>query len=456
MKPTALQILAAGCNGTLHGDAGRTGTQVSTDSRSITAGDVFVALKGDRFDGHSYLAAVSAAGAAAVVVSDMPSAALGDTAIIHVPDTLKALQDISRAYRLAHAPFVIGITGSSGKTSVKDMTISVFEQQHQVCGTHGNFNNHIGLPLSILRLREGDTCAVLEMGMNHPGEIAPLAAIALPDAAIITNVGVAHIEHMGSRAAIALEKGMLAEAITAQGYIVLSANDDFTDSIAARCKGTIIRAGIEAGDVAATNLIGTATGTTFTLNFSGEKHEVNLPILGQHMVCNAALAAAAGWKHGISAARICEALSGSKLTKGRLEPKTARGITFLDDSYNANPDSMAAGLRTLASTPCAGNRVAVLGRMGELGEHAVQGHFDIGRMIPSLGLHALFTVGHEAHLISEAAAEAAPGFSVKHFADHAECAHYLRSYLQPTDLVLLKGSRSAAMEKVLNHFDSDS
>ena len=435
----------------LRGDGGRLVTSIATDSRHIAPGDLFIALEGEKFDGHHFLRQVAEAGAAAVMVSRLPEG--WDTlpcAVIHVPDTLAGLQQLARHYRAWHKPFVLGITGSNGKTSTKDLACSVMSAKYQVCATEGNFNNHIGLPLSILKLRQGDTCGVFEMGMNHPGEIAPLAAIAAPDAAIITNIGVAHIEYMGSREAIALEKGTLAEAVPEQGFVVLDANDDFTPAIAARCKARVLRAGIGKGDVAAHDLKGSAEGTSFTLDFSGTRTKAFLPVPGSHMVANAALAATVAWQTGISPQAIVESLRGARLTKGRLETRNVNGVTFLDDSYNANPDSMKAGLRTLADLASAGRRIAVLGRMGELGSHALEGHREVGRYAASLNLDALFTVGNEANVITEAAAASNPALGTEHFSTHEACAAHLQSHLRAGDLVLLKGSRSAGMERVLS------
>lgn len=450
MKPLDLQTIARFCGGKLHsGDGTLLVTEVNTDSRKVASGEVFVAIVGERFDAHDFLPQVAAAGASAVVVSRVPSSPL-PCAVIEVGDTLAAIQNLALEYRQWHAPYVIGITGSNGKTSTKDLTSRVMAIKHQVCATPGNLNNHLGLPLSILRLTEGDTCGVFEMGMNHPGEIAPLAAIALPDAAIITNVGIAHIENMGSREAIALEKGMLAEAVHERGIVVLHANDDFTPSIAKRCRARVVQAGIGQGDVAALNLRATVEGTAFTLDFGGEKFEAFLPVPGEHMVGNAALAAALGWQSGIAPADIVAALSQAKLTKGRLETKHINGITFLDDSYNANPDSMMAGLRTLAGIDCPARRIAVLGRMGELGSHAEAGHRDVGAYALSLGIDAVISVGgDEAALISTAAEK-----SGLHFPDQAACAAFLKSSLRSGDIVLLKGSRSSGMEKVLSHFQT--
>ncbi len=459
MKPLPISTIAEFCGGQLRGgDGSRLAASVSTDSRKIRPGDVFIALVGDKFDAHDFVPQVAKDGAAAVIVSRMSSAISSlPCAVIEVADTLIALQQLAHRYRLLHDPLVIGITGSNGKTSTKDFTRAVMSQSFSVCATAGNLNNHIGLPLSILRLGERDDCGIFEMGMNHPGEIKVLAAIAQPRAAIITNIGVAHIEHMGSREAIAQEKGTLAEAVPASGWVVLNANDEFTASIASRCRGQIVTAGVGRGDVAAVELQRSAEGTTFTLDFGGEKIATHLPVPGEHMVGNAALAAACGWRHGIQPAAIGDAIRNVKLTGGRLETKRIGGIVFLDDSYNANPDSMRAGLRTLVSLDCTGRRIAVLGRMGELGPHAVAEHQGIGQFAAGLPLDALFTVGEEggdASLISAAAQRLRSDFNSCHFPSHSECAAHLRGFLREGDLVLLKGSRSAGMEKVLSHYQA--
>ncbi len=453
MKPIDITTLARFAGGTLiHGTGEAPVTNVNTDSRKMTPGDVFVALAGERFDAHHFIPQVIASGAAAVIVSRMEDSwnAPG-TSVILVEDTLTALQTLALHYRQWHDPLVIGITGSNGKTSTKDLTCAVMATAHQVRATLGNLNNHIGLPLSILSLTTGDTCGVFEMGMNHPGEIAPLAAIAKPDGAIITNIGVAHIENMGTQEAIALEKGRLAEAVDAEGFVVLNANDRFTPSIRQRTAARVIEAGLGRGDVSAHDLKVTAEGTRFTLDISGTREDAFLPVPGEHMVGNATLAAAAAWQAGVSAADIVAALSAASLTKGRLETKLICGVTFLDDSYNANPDSMKAGLKTLAGLACKGRRIAVLGRMGELGAHAESGHREVGRCAAEAGVDALFTVGNEARWIAEAAAAAGLG-QVHCCEDHASCTSQLRAWLKEGDLVLVKGSRSAAMETIITLF----
>jgi UDP-N-acetylmuramoyl-tripeptide--D-alanyl-D-alanine ligase len=277
--------------------------------------------------------------------------------------------------------------------------------------------------------------------------------IALPDAAIVTNVGVAHIEYMGSQDMIGWEKGTLPANVYGEGVVVLNANDEYTPRIARHCQALTYTAGTDAGDVRAFDLRAGAGGTTFKLDFSGEVVETFLPVMGSHMVGNAALAACMGWAHGIAPDQIAEVLRQAKLTGGRMETKTVNGILFIDDSYNANPDSMRAGLATLAHVNGTGQKVAVLGRMGELGSLAAVEHCRVGEYAASLGLTAVYSVGDEGALITNAARDAGQG-ETRNFSSHEACAAHLREILQEGDAVLLKGSRSAAMEKILSHFQT--
>ena len=453
MRPLTLQTVADfACGRLLQGDPEVVVTRVSTDSRRIALGDLFIALQGERFDGHTFASQVLAAGASAIIASQpLP----GITApIIQVEDTLVALQNLARAYRAWHSPKIIALTGSNGKTSTKDLLTAVLASQFPLFATQGNLNNHIGLPLTLLSLAPEHTHAITEMGMNHAGEIRTLVDIARPDAAILTNIGVAHIEHLGSQENIAWEKASLPVNIPATGHVVLNANDAYTPRIARLCQASVLTAGIDAGDIAAYDISSTPTGTTFTLDFGGSRQTVHLPLLGRHMVGNAALAAAMGHALGLSPSQIAQALSTASLTGGRLQPRLVDGIQFIDDSYNANPDSMLAGLRTLAETPAA-RRFAVLGGMGELGPHAINGHAQVGQFAATLSLAGLFTVGSDlAQRIGLAAHAVKPGFPILHFPDHASCAAHLRTLLTPGDVVLLKGSRSATVEKVLTLFQT--
>ncbi len=457
MKPISLQTVADFCEGKLlTGNGSQIVRRVSTDSRKFQTGDVFVALIGEKFDAHAFIAEAAQKGASAVIVSSAPAdAASLSCAVILVKDTLIALQSLARHQRRLMNPLVIGITGSNGKTSTKDFAASVMSGQYRVCATESNFNNHIGLPQTILGMDENQNCAVLEMGMNHAGEIAILASVAEPNAAIITNIGVAHIEHLGSREAIAIEKGTLAEAVPADGVVVLNANDEFTPSIQSRCRAKVLTAGVNRGDVKATIHEIAAQGSRFYLDFAGTSRiDAFLPFPGEHMVANAALAAACAWHYGVSPEAIVSGLSQAQLTKGRVQLKTVRGIIFLDDSYNANPDSMRAGIRTLVEIKIPGRKIAVLGRMGELGAHAQQGHREVGVFAARSGLDAVFTVGDEAAQITDAASAERSDMTLKNFDDHSQCTAALRDWLRAGDAVLLKGSRSAGMEQVLKNLES--
>ncbi len=458
MKPLSLNIITEYCDGRLvKGDPAVVCGSVNTDSRKIQPGELFFALVGEHFNAHDFISQVALGGAAAVVVSRTPeNVATLPCAVIEVEDTLLALQTLARRHRELTRPLVVGITGSNGKTSTKDFLAAIMRQKFQVGATLGNLNNHIGLPITMLRMQEGDDCGIFEMGMNHAGEIEVLASIAQPDAAIITNIGVAHIEYMGTRENIALEKGMLVEAVPGNGLVVLNANDDYATSLAARSKGKVLLAGIARGDVSASISESGVQGSTFTLDFAGTNQiEVHLPVPGEHMVGNATLAAACAWHYGVSPEQIAGVLGKVEITKGRLQVKHWHGVTFLDDSYNANPDSMRAGLKTLAGMNVSGRKIAVLGRMGELGAHAESGHREVGEFAALMGLDAVFTVGEEASIMSEVASRAPQKTETRHFGSHADCSDYLMSWLKKDDAVLLKGSRSSGMEKILTPFEKE-
>ena len=452
MIPQSLTTLTEWTGGRLlagdpHGVVG----SVCTDTRNITPGCLFVALLGERFDAHDFAAQAIEAGAAAVLVSrpvTMPEGA----AVLLVDDTLVALQAMAAAYRRVWDGLVIGLTGSNGKTSTKDMIRAVLARRFKVCATSGNLNNHIGLPLTVLSAEAEETHAVCEMGMNHPGEIAPLAAIAGPDVAVVTNIGTAHIEHLGSREAIALEKGMLVEAVHPDGMVILNANDSFTPDLVARSQAQVLTAGTETGDVRVTDVHSSGAGCSFFLHLPDHSSaQVQLGVPGLHMAGNAALAAAVGYHLGFRMEEIVEGLESAVLTHGRLQLRAADGLLFLDDSYNANPDSMRAALETLLSFVCTGKRIAVLGRMGELGDIAEREHRSLGAAVHLAGVDQLCVVGAGDATLISAGYLGAGGNPARHhsFPDHAACAAHLRATAGPTDLILVKGSRSAAMELVI-------
>lgn len=453
MDSLSLSEIASMAGATLLRDhPGLAVSRISKDTRTITSGDLYLALRGENFDGNAFAAQAFEAGAAAALM-DCPEKAqeLAKThPVILAEDSLAALTRLADAWRDRLNLKVVCITGSSGKTSTKEFTAAVLGSRLRTVKTQGNLNNHIGLPLSILSTDSAHQAAVWEIGMNHPGEIAPLAALAKPTCAIITNIGTAHIEHLGSREAIALEKGMLAEAIETGGAVILPARDDYADAIALRCKAKVVRAGIDSGDLQATNIAHTPTGTSFTVVHGGQSLAASIPVQGRHMVSNAVLALAAGLECGIPLESAVKALSKSRLTGGRLEQKILRGIVFLDDTYNANPDSMEAALETLRAIPGGGRRIAVLGKMGELGDYASEGYRRTGAAAAKLA-DILVTVGTETAPVAEAARNLGMG-RIHETENTANAARMIEQLARPGDIVLVKGSRSARMETLLTHF----
>ncbi len=435
-----------------NGDGDRLVTHLSTDSRSIQPGDLFLALRGDNFDGHKFVEQAMQRGAVgAIVETKWTGKPAPNFSILRVADTLVAYQQVAADYRRSLGLKVVAITGSNGKTSTKDFTASVLGHRFQVAKTEGNFNNHVGLPQTMLEATASDQIGVWEIGMNHPGEIAPLAQLARPDVAIITNIGIAHLEFMGTREAIAQEKGELAAALPPDGTLILNRGDEFADAIAQRTSAKVIFAGIDGGEVQAREIVQTAEGAEFTVCEGAHRCHAVLPVPGLHMVQNALLAIAAGRVFGLSLEQCAAGLAAAPVTKARLQIKNIGGVQFIDDSYNANPDSMKAALRTLAELETDGRRFAVLGQMAELGAESARGHQEVGEVAASLGIDHLISLGKDSAEI----ASAARGAGLKNsrtLASVEEVAEFLCETAHPGDLVLIKGSRAARTERVLEEF----
>lgn len=454
MIKCSIQTICAAAGGTLvSGDgAGMVEAGVSTDTRNLPAGCLFVALAGENFDAHDFLSKAVDGGAAAMLVNRVPDdLEAGSTAVIQVEDTLLALQRLARWYRDELGVVVVGITGSNGKTTAKDFTRSVLGQRFEVNATKGNLNNHIGVPLTILSTEEEADVIVVEMGMNHPGEIAPLCEIARPHLGIITNVGTAHIEHMGSRDAIAEEKGALARSLPEVGTLLVTAGCDYAGYYQERTLARTMTVGNGRGLVRAESLVFDADGAHFNLVVEGQgETPVTVNVAGRHMVNNALLAAGAGVALGMSVEEIAAGLEAAEITSGRLKRFEKDGITVFDDTYNANPDSVKAAIDVLAEqvTTNGNTKTVVLGMMAELGRFAEEMHKDVGRHAVEQGVR-LVTVGAEAEQIAEGARELGLG-EVNHFDDYSAAAAWLRKELHAGDLVLFKGSRMAAVETVMN------
>src|SRR2546423_10547155 len=295
MNPLPLSEIARFAGGSIScGDESVTIEKVSSDSRTLKPGELFVALRGENFDGHNFVESIANTGAAgAIVDSNWSGKVREDFALIRAKDTLKAYQELAANYRRSLTLSVVAITGSNGKTSTKDFTAAVLARRFRVTKTEGNFNNHVGLPRTMLEATSQDEVAVWEIGMNHPGEIAALAQLAGPDAAIITNIGTAHIEFMGSLEAIAAEKAALAEAVGPHGTVILNADDSFTEKIAKRTQAHVILAGTTGGGICASEITQSASGSDFTILEGAHRCRAQLPVPGLHMVQNAMLAVAA-------------------------------------------------------------------------------------------------------------------------------------------------------------------
>ena len=426
---------------------------VSTDTRTLEPGTAFFALRGERFDGDAFARQALDKGAALVVVHQWDGEPPAGAAVIVVADTVLALQKLARWWRRQLDIPVVCITGSNGKTSTKDFAAAVLSRKFKVSATRGNFNNHIGLPLTVLATTPEHTAAVWEIGMNHAGELAPLCEIARPKYGIITNIGTAHIENLGSRDAIAEEKGTLARALPPEGCLFITASCDYHEYLRQRTKAHLVPVGNGRGVVRAEDLQHAADRTTFTLVIDEVgQARVTLAVPGKHMVTNALLAAAAGWKLGISIEEIAAGLASASLTGSRLHPYDCHGVTVIDDTYNANPESMAAAIETLAETPAAAGarRFAVLGRMAELGPHSPAAHTKTGTLAAQRGIVVVAVgEGSEGIAAGAAAAQTAMLSPACHIRDYADAAAWLRREVKPGDVVLFKGSRAAAVEKVM-------
>jgi|TARA_B110000914_G_scaffold32521_1_gene25332 UDP-N-acetylmuramoyl-tripeptide--D-alanyl-D-alanine ligase len=440
MKSYSLQQLATAMSGTLPQGGGERviSAGVSTDTRSIAEGVLFFALKGENFDAHNFLPGAVEAGAGAMVIQDATNLPDGIPAVL-VNDTLDALQALAKWYRTELGIPVVAVTGSNGKTSTKDFIRSVLSQKFRVNATLGNLNNHIGLPLTVLATKEDDEVGIFEMGMNHPGELAPLCEIGRPNIGVITNVGTAHIEHLGSREAIALEKGTVARALNENGTLLVPSDCDFLDDFCEATSAKVIAVG--EGSLRAENVMPAENGSTFDLVIDDlGRIATSISVPGNHMISNALLAAGVGAVLGLSLEEIATGLQNAKLTSGRLRQYQSGGVTVIDDTYNANPESVIAGLETLANLPGKGGRTAALGIMAELGDHASEAYGRIGRVARELNLQ-LVTIGEEAIAYG----------ADHHFQNHEETVSWLSSNISSGELVLFKGSRMAAMERVMKH-----
>ncbi|WP_342760352.1 UDP-N-acetylmuramoyl-tripeptide--D-alanyl-D-alanine ligase [Paenibacillus sp. PK3_47] len=429
---------------------------VVTDSRKITPGCLFVPLAGDHFDGHHYSAAALAAGSAATLWQRDKGLAPEGGGVILVDDTLSALQKLSAAYLSQIAPQVVGVTGSNGKTTTKDMITALLEKQYKVHKTQGNFNNHIGLPLTVLSMSEDVQIAILEMGMSSRGEIALLAALAPPDVAVITNIGESHLLQLGSRKEIARAKLEIAEGLKRGGLLIYNGDEPLLAEVMAEENFhapediKTFRFGLSAdNDDYPTGMMTHNEGMTFTSNLH-QDNALTLPLQGRHNVVNALAALAVARHYGVSEQNIAEGLTGLKLTGMRIEViQTASGLTLLNDAYNASPTSMKAAIDVLQSMKTGGSRIAVLGDMLELGPDEAEFHREIGNYLDPAETDLVFAYGPLSAHIAEAAEQKFGAGRVFAFTDKEKLTSDLISRCDAGDVVLFKASRGMRLEHVL-------
>ena len=420
---------------------------VCSDTRSLRPGELFVALQGPNFDGHDHLRRAASLGAAGALVSRRIDCELPQ---ILVDDSLTGLQCLARGWRQRFALPVLAVTGSNGKTTVKQMLAAILATQGEVLATAGNLNNHIGVPLTLLRLRDDHAYAVIEMGANHAGEIAALAAIAQPQVGVVTQAGDAHLEGFGSRDGVAHAKGELFAGLPENGVAVINADDHYR-SLWRELAGerSVLEFGLQAGTAISAEAISALPqeapeAMQFDLLTPAGRATVNLPLPGRHNVSNALAAAAAATALGLDPAQIAAGLGQVRNVGGRVQTRQGiHGARILDDSYNANPDSLRAALALLQSWP--GEHWLVLGAMAELGPQTEAQHAAAGRMARETGIARLFTLGSVA-----ASAAGEFGVGAQRFEQVQELIGCLREQIDQRVVLLVKGSRSARMERVVD------
>jgi UDP-N-acetylmuramoyl-tripeptide--D-alanyl-D-alanine ligase len=425
---------------------------VSIDSRTLPSGALFIAIRGEHFDGHAFLQDAMDRGASGLMVVEAPSVAAG-LVVVQVRDTVQALQDLGRTIRRASGAKVVAITGSAGKTTTKEITADLLSSRYRVFRNTGNLNNHIGLPLSLVGLCEGPDIAVVEFGMNHTGEIRTLVGIAEPDVRVWTNVGDAHVGHFGSREGVAAAKAEILEQATEDTVVVANADDPLVMAHLSGYQGRRVTFGESAGaDVRATAIAdrgfdGTAAEV---VTVTGAWH-VDVPLAGRVQLLNVLAATAVALEFGVPPAEIAARVAAlTPVARRGRSSRRADGVRIVDDSYNASPAAVAAMLAALAATPAAGRRIAVLGEMLELGDASRDLHEACGRAAAEAGVHTLVAIGGPVAdgFAAGAIAAGLPGSRIFRYTDSASAAEPVARLVGADDLVLVKGSRGTRTDIV--------
>ncbi|NLW28196.1 UDP-N-acetylmuramoyl-tripeptide--D-alanyl-D-alanine ligase [Acetivibrio saccincola] len=450
------EILNATEGKLLSGRDDSTFSGISTDSRNIKEGDLFIPLKGERFDGHDYVEEALAKGAfGALTEKDIEPD--GEKVIIKVDDTLKALRLIAAFYRSKfNIPF-IGITGSVGKTSTKEMVWSVLSKKFNVLKNQGNFNNEIGVPLTIFRLEPFHEAAVVEMGMNNLGEISRLTSMVKPDIAIITNIGVSHIENLGSKKNILRAKMEILEGLNNKGLVILNGDDNLLFGLKGLLNFRTVFYGFEEGlDYQAYNVRSLGEkGSVFEIEINKKEYEVKVPVPGIHNIYNALASIAAGVELMIPEEDIIKGIEEFSPAKMRLDIINSNGIKVINDAYNASPQSMEAALVVLKEVSSGQRSIAVLGDMYELGEMTEEAHIHIGKFAAEQGIDYIIAVGDNAKSICKGALSMGVDKErVLKFENNKETSKFLGSFIKEGDVILVKGSRGMKMEEIVNKLTS--
>ena len=455
MKELTLKQIADWCGGKISARFEHLRvSRMQSDSRKVRSGDLFVALKGAKADGHDFAETAINHGAVAALVSRPISEKLPS---IEVEDTLRAYGEIAAGYRKLTGVKVVGITGSVGKTTTKEMTASILEAVYHTAKTEGNHNNNLGLPMTIMDMPENTEVAVLEMGMNHSGEMEYLSDIARPDLAIITNIGTMHIEHLGTREGILQAKLEIMRGMPEDGAGVFNGDEPLLWNIRAIGKHKKYYYGIEnhACDVTATDIVELDDGVRFVVHGFGQQFELFVPMLGRHAVYNALAATTVGLLLGVKPEQIQARFSSFHNTGMRQKIYVKNGVTIIEDCYNAGPESTEAALDVLAGIKTDGRRIAVLGDMLELGNRSAAEHYRIGRLAVGKA-DLLLTYGeHSVRTLTGAITGGMNPKNTDHFDTHEDMAHMLKMRVSEGDVVLFKGSRGMRMEKVLQLFLDD-
>lgn len=425
-------------------------TGVSTDTRKIRPGELFIPLVGEKYDGHDFIEQAVKNGASGIVISRKDIKVREGVTIFSVKDTLKALQDLARFHRLRFSIPVIAITGSNGKTTTKDMTAAILASRFHVLKTQGNFNNEVGLPLTLLQLDDSHDAAVVEMGMRGLGQIKELADIAMPTIAVVTNVSETHIELLGTLENIATAKGELVEAISQDGVVILNADNSYVARMKDKAKGSVVLYGLHQGLVIAKDIHVNDAALDFTCTTPEWTFKVHIPTVGEHNVYNALAGICVGRALGVTPQEVNEGLASFNGGNMRLQVEKIGDYTVINDAYNASPASMIAAIDALVQV-AKDRKIVVLGDMLELGHVALEAHRRVGQKVADSKVDILVTVGQLSAHIVEAAAESGMT-SVFACKTHEEAQMTLKKLILPGDTLLIKGSRGMKMENMLNLF----